>query len=63
MRQLLSMGVTILLILVIIYVSKDAIQGVLGAYLKENEPEKYQAKLAKERARTAAIRQKENTKK
>lgn len=33
------------------------------AYLKENEPEKYQAKLAKERARTAAIRQKEKTKK
>ena len=33
------------------------------AYLKNNEPEKYQAKLAKERARTAAIRQKEKTKK
>ena len=32
MRQLLSMGVTILLILVIIYVSKDAIQGVLGVF-------------------------------
>ena len=33
------------------------------AYLKENEPDKYMAKLLKERARTAAIRQKEKTKK
>lgn len=32
MRQLLSMVVTILLILVIIYVSMDAIQGVLGVF-------------------------------
>ena len=30
------------------------------AYLKNNEPEKYQAKLAKKRSRTAALRNKEN---
>lgn len=32
MRQLLSMGITILLILGIIYVSFDTIQGILGFY-------------------------------
>lgn len=32
MRQLLSMGVLILLILGIIYVSFDTIQGILGVY-------------------------------
>jgi len=33
------------------------------AYLKANEPDKYQARLLKERARAAAIREKEKTKK
>lgn len=33
------------------------------AYLKENEPDKYQARLLKERARAAAIREKEKAKK
>lgn len=33
------------------------------AYLKENEPDKYMAKLLKERARVAAIREKEKAKK
>ena len=33
------------------------------AYLKANEPDKYQARLLKERARVAAIREKEKAKK